>query len=85
MKKGTIVYLADAGSIPADADLEDAARQEGLDPEWTEFAASVPGYHRLPEALLALAARGAGRVELASATLAPGGSLRLSPALHLRG
>lgn len=67
MRTGTIVYLADAKALPSEFDPEAATRALGLTPEWTEVAASAAGYYRVSEALLELAKRGAGRVDLVSA------------------
>lgn len=67
MQTGTIIYLTDAKGLPPGFDVEAAAQAQGLAPEWTEVAASAPGYYGVPEALLELAKRGAGRVDLVSA------------------
>ena len=79
MKTGSIVYLADAHAVPPDLDLEAAAVAAGLDPESTVFAASVPGYFRVQEALLELAARGFGRIDLAKALFEPSQGLAVAP------
>ncbi len=68
MKTGTIVYLAGAGTLPEDFDAEGAIEAAGLASRWTEMSGSAPGFYRPEEALLALARRGAARVELVWAT-----------------
>lgn len=67
MRTGTIVYLAGAGAVPAELDLSQTLKREGLDPRWTEVAGSAPGFYRPEEALLVLTQRGAGRVDLVRA------------------
>lgn len=85
MKTGTIVYLGDAGALAPAADPEAAAAACGLDPAWTEVAASVPGYYRIEEALLELSRRGAGRIELVRARCGEGFGLTLSEPVRLAG
>lgn len=85
MKTGTIVYLGNAGALAPAADPEGAAAAGGLDPVWTELAASAPGYYRIEEALLELARRGAGRIELVRARPGEDGGLVLSPPVRLAG
>ena len=68
MKTGTIVYVAQAGTLPAEWAAEQALGETGLDPRWTELAGSALGFYRPEEALLALAQRGAARVDLVGAT-----------------
>jgi phosphoribosylformylglycinamidine (FGAM) synthase-like enzyme len=67
MRTGTIIYLADAKTMTQEVDTGAAAQALGLRPEWTELAASAPGYYQVSEALLELARRGAGRVDLMAA------------------
>lgn len=67
MKTGTIVYLAGASQLPAEFDVDAAIEHAGLDPRWTEAAGAAPGFYDPLEAALALARKGAGRVELAKA------------------
>lgn len=67
MQSGTIIYLTDAKGFPPEFDAKVAAGAQGFSPEWTEVAASAPGYYGVPEALLELAKRGAGRVDLVAA------------------
>ena len=64
MQNATVVYLADAGTLPNPIDLAKAVSLSGLDPDWTEVASGSPGYDSVPEALLRLAERGAHRVEV---------------------
>ena len=85
MKTGTIVYLGDARALAPAADPEEAAAASGLDPAWTEVAASVPGYYRIEEALLELSRRGAGRIELVRARPGEGDGLAFSAPVRLTG
>lgn len=68
MQTGTIVYLTQAGALPVGWAAEQALGETGLDPRWTELAGSAPGFYRPEEALLALAQRGAQRIDLVGAT-----------------
>ncbi len=63
MTSGIIVYLANGKKIPDDFDPEAAVLRQGLDPEWTEVAAALPGYPDVGQALLHLAQKGARPVE----------------------
>lgn len=67
MKTGTIVYLAGADTLPKEFDVDQAVGLAGWDPRLTELSGAAPGYYQPEEALLALAQRGAARVELVRA------------------
>jgi len=72
MQKGTVLYLADAKTLPPDWEPGQELAAAGLDPAWTEVAAQVVGFSSPQEAQLRLAARGAGRIDGASARHAGG-------------
>lgn len=72
MQHATVLYLADAHALPTYWDEEGALAEAGLDPEWTEVAAPLPGYDSPQEAQLRLAVRGAGRIDAASGRYADG-------------
>ncbi|GAB6061689.1 hypothetical protein [Deferrisoma palaeochoriense] len=76
MNTGTVLYLADVSRIAA-ADPAELPGDLGLDPEWTEIAASAPGWPTVPDALLRLVERGAGQVTLRVARPGPGGGVEL--------
>lgn len=77
MKTGTVVYLAGIGEIPAELDVDAELARAGLDPAWTEVSAPAAGFCTVQRAALNLAARGAGRIALASASY-DGGGLKVS-------
>ncbi|RMG92485.1 MAG: hypothetical protein D6708_06565 [Candidatus Dadabacteria bacterium] len=77
MNTGTVLYLADVSRIAA-ADPAELPGELGLNPEWTEIAASAPGWPSVPDALLRLVERGAGRVGLCFARPGPEGRPELS-------
>jgi len=77
MKTGTVIYLTDAASVPADFDEEHAVMQLGLDPHWTLLAASQNGFHEMQEATLRLVERGAKTIEAVRAGLGDNGKINL--------
>ena len=77
MKTGTVIYLTDAASVPADFDEEQAVVQLGLDPHWTLLAASHNGFTEMQEATLRLVERGAKSIEAIRAGLADNGKISL--------
>ena len=79
MQKGTVLYLADAKTLPLHWEPIHDLSAAGLDPAWTEVAAPAIGFPSPQEAQLRLAARGAGHIDAASARYADG-RLRVNPA-----
>jgi hypothetical protein len=79
MQKGTVLYLADAKTLPPDWEPGRDLAAAGLDPTWTEVAAPAAGFCSPQEAQLRLATRGAGHIDGVSARYADG-ELQLSSA-----
>jgi len=79
MQKGTVLYLADATTLPPDWEPGKELAAAGLDPAWTEVAAPAVGFSSPQEAQLRLAVRGAGHIDGASGRYADG-RLLVSPA-----
>ena len=75
MRKGTVVYLTDAGKVCDDFDEVAAIEALGLDPRWAVMAASSEGYLGMPEAIWTLAVRGAKAIDAIWA--APGAGRRV--------
>jgi len=63
MTKGTVVYIANAASLPPDFDDEQALRSLALAPESAVVAAEHTGFYDLMQATHVLLARGAKRAE----------------------
>ena len=86
MRTGTVIYLTDAASVPADFDEEQAVIQLGMDPQWTRLAASLNGFDEMQEATLRLVERGANSIEAVCAGLGKNGQLSLfGPRLRVYG
>lgn len=86
MQTATVLYLTDAATLPPDLDLPEAAARAGLDPIWTEPAATLAPFPRVEDALLRLAQRGAATVDIVAGSWNGEGELLLSDRrLRLRG
>ncbi len=79
MQTGTVLYVTGTARLDDPDNLLTEASRNGLDPAWVAVASSAPGWPSPQDATLALAERGAHRIELRAAFLDPGGSVRLAP------
>ena len=66
MQTGTVLYLTDSSNVPDNLDDARLIAEVGLEPGWTELAASVDGWLPVEAAVHRLIVRGAHRVEAVS-------------------
>lgn len=77
MRKGTVLYITDAGRIPDDCEDRQIIEQLGLDEKWTVVSAGRDGYHDPGEAALELIVRGARQVEARKVLIEEDGTMRI--------